>query len=76
MKRAVLGLRPLVHRHAHADVDRAEAPHRRRRRGAQRRQGGNHAVQQRQGNRRADAAQHRPPREMLSRDDHQLALLI
>ena len=59
-----------VHRHAVRDVDEPEPPGRRGRRPRQRRERRHHRIQQRQGHRRAQSPQHRPPRERLLRDDH------
>ena len=62
--------RPLVHHDAVRHVDDAQPPDRGRGRGAERREGRHHAVEERQGQRGADAAQERPAGQMGLRDDH------
>jgi hypothetical protein len=52
-------------------VDEAEPPHGRRRRLRERRQCRHHRVEQRQGQRRANAAQERSPWQCCFRDEHQ-----
>ena len=67
---------PLVDDHPVRDVHHAETLDRPRRRAAQRGQGRHHAVEQRQGDSCADAAQHRAARQRLAGDDHDSDLRI
>ena len=62
--------RPLLHDDAVRHVDHPEPLDRRGGRQAQRRERRDHAVEQRQRQRRADAAQERPSWQMRLRDDH------
>ena len=68
--------RPLLHDDAVRHVDDAEPPHRGGRGPAHRGQGGHHAVEQRQGQRRPHAAEHRTPGKGLLGDHHDSDLRI
>ena len=73
---ALLGRRPVLHRDAVGHVDDAEAPGGRGRGPRQGRRGGDHGVQQGQGHRGAQAAQHGPPGQRHLGDHHDVNLLV
>jgi hypothetical protein len=75
-RRAGFGRRPVCHHRAVRNVDDAEPTDRLRRRRVRRGKRRHHSIEERQGYRGTESAEHGPSRNRFLRDDHGSDLLI